>query len=481
MRNSKEKGTSSWSRVAQKRREQARFVPHPYQVDAMRFMVTRPAAGLLLDPGYGKTAITLHVFDTLRKAGHIDALIVLAKLRIVENTWPDEIAKWDLPLRWALLHGKDKDARLREQHHVYLMNYEGLPWLVGQKDLKRIFAGRRVMLVCDESSKLKDTGTARFKALKKLLPLMHRRHILTGSPVPQSLMDLFGQVYALDMGESFGPYITHFRNTYFVPSGYMGYDWKLQPGAEERIYERASKVLLRLPRDLIKLPELTTVNRWVNIPHHTMQVYRDLEKEFVGDLDSGRIVAANAAVASGKLRQFVGGAVYDETHRPHWLHDEKLDALEELVDELNGQQLFVAYEYQHELERILQRFPKTPHIGSGVDATTARQHMQDFNNGRIQMLLGHPQSVAHGLNLQASARNVVFFTLPWSFENYDQFIRRVWRQGQKNNVTVYQIVARDTIDEVVISVLSQKDATQQAFLKALEERYGKKKVTAKKK
>jgi SNF2 family DNA or RNA helicase len=443
--------------------------------------VTRPAAGFLLAPGLGKTAIILHVFKILKARGLVDELLVLAKKRIVYDVWPDEIKKWKLDFDYRILHGPKKTQRIEREADVWLMNYEGLPWL--KKQTKFFKRGKRIMLACDESSKLKSSTTVRFRTLRKLLPHFGRRYIMTGSPAPNGLMGLFSQIYVLDMGEAFGPYITYFRNEYFHPSGYMGHDWKLNPGAEERIFKKLKPLVIRYGHDQLDLPPLTFVDRWVKLPSNARRRYDEMESEFVMQLKNHEIVAANAAVASGKLRQIANGGIYldreyDEQGRPIGarkylrLHDRKVENLVDLIEELNGEPAFVAYEFKHDLARLRRYFADAPALNSNTSDAEATQLKHDWNAGRIPVLFAHPDTAAHGLNMQGSGGIVVFFSMTWNLENYEQFIQRVWRQGQKRRVIVYRILARDTVDEIMISALQRKDTTQQSLLKAMETHYG---------
>jgi hypothetical protein len=446
------------------------WVPHPYQHDAVKFLVSRPAGGLFLDPGYGKTSITLHAFMLMRQAKKARRMLVLVKARNLDNVWQKEIEKWGLPLTWNVLHGNKKNQRLHENVDVSIMNYEGLPWF---DHLPKADKERFDVLVVDESSMLKDTGTQRFKAVRANLKYFNRRYILTGTPAAESLMNLFGQCFVLDGGVALGQYITGFRNQYFTPSGYMGYEWTIKPGAEEEIFRRLGELVLRLPSGLIKMPPLRIVDRGVSLGEDAKAAYKEMEDEFIIQWGEGNVTAANAAVATGKLRQIANGRCY--VHNGSLVikvHDEKLDELESIVDELEGKSLFVLYEYQHDVEAIIKRFPGTPWIGRGVSRKLAAEYEDAFNAGKLPMLCGQTQSVAYGFNLQADAHHVAYYALPWGLEPYIQSMRRVWRQGQKNPVTVYRILARDTIDFVVAAGLEKKDQTQKSLFKALEERYG---------
>lgn len=477
------------------------YTPKPYQKESIKFGVSRPAAGFFLAPGLGKTSITLFIFRILRKLGLIDELLVLAKRRIIYAVWPEEMQKWKQldGMTCVIVHGKDKERKLMVKADVRLMNYEGLQLLaerhrrkwrltkLGKAFFKR---GKRIMLVVDESSKLRHTKTNRFKALKQCLKFFRRRYILTGSPVPQSLMNLFGQVYTLDLGASLGEFITTFRNEYFFPSGYGGYDWKLQPGAEKRIFKKLKPLVLRYGNDQLNLPPLTFVDRYVNLPKEARELYDEMEQEYIVQLENDEIVAANAAVATGKCRQIANGGIYytksgDFTSDPkkargmQHIHDVKCEELVELLDELEGEPALVSYEFGHDVTRLQKYFrkhapqyAKAPFVGGGMKDKVFDRYKKMWDRGELPVMFGQPESIAHGLNLQGKGGIIIFFALTWNLENYEQFIQRVWRQGQKRRVIVYRIIARDTVDVDQIRALRSKDRTQQALLKAMERRHG---------
>lgn len=444
-----------------------RFKPHDYQLAAIKWLVTKPQSGLFFDPGLGKTICALQAFDIRRSRGLSDKLLVIAPLLVAKHVWANEIEKWGLRLKVVVLHGSKKEQLVRTDADVYVLNYDGLEWFTRQLEPKR---WRKATLVFDESSKIKSTRTARFRHVKQLLPIFPYRHILTGSPVPNSLLDLFGQVYVLDQGQALGRFITHYRAQYFNQSGYGGYEWKIKPQAAEQIYEKIKPLVLRIDaQDVIKLPKLVRVPLTVELPAEARAVYDDLERDFITQLRDGVIVARNAGVLSGKLRQVASGGIYHEKagiRHSRWLHDAKIDALRELVDELSGKPAWIAYYYQHELERLREVFPHAE-VMNPRDATIVKR----WNRGEISVLLGHPQSAAHGLNMQESGYAIVFFSLTWSYEDYDQFIRRVWRQGLKSRVFLYQLIAQNTIDEVILPVLSGKKATQDQLFQALKSKY----------
>jgi SNF2 family DNA or RNA helicase len=443
------------------------FKPHGYQRQAIQFGVAQGAAGFFLDPGLGKTSIMLAIFKILRDKGYVKKMLVIAPLRPAYSVWPGEMAKWAEfnDLKWSILHGPEKATRLKDDSDIHIINPEGLSWLFEQK------YHPWQMLVVDESTRFKHSNTQRFKLLKPQLGKFPRRYILTGSPAPNGLMDLFGQVYILDGGASLGRYITHFRSEFFNPTGYQGYDWVIKNGAEKKIYSRLKPLVMRLAaKDYLELPPLIYNNVSVTLPGHARGIYEEMEKELVASLADETVFATNAAAATTKCRQIANGGIYHEGGEK-WsdIHEAKVEAVAELVEELSGKPALIAYEYAHDLQRLLAKFgSSTPYIGGGVPASRFAAIERAWNAGNIPVLLAQPQSVAHGLNLQGTGAAVIWHSLTWNLEDYEQFIRRVWRQGQKERVVVHHIVAKDTIDEAVMAAIALKDRTQQHLLTALK-------------
>lgn len=349
---------------------------------------------------------------------------------------------------------------------LYLINPEGLLWLFKPEKLRPNFD----VLVIDESSKFKDSQTKRFKSLKPLLTDFKRRWILTGTPVPNGLEDLFGQIYILDLGRSLGRYITHFRNNYFQRSGYNLYDWKPRYGAFQEVVEKISPLALQMSaEEYLEMPELIYQTISVSLPPAAKKVYDEVEEFFISSLEEGNVIAANSAVAGVKCRQVANGAVYVNGHEWVKVHDAKLDALEDLLEELGRAPTLVLYEFEHDKSRILERLGDVPTLGSGLAIKKMESLIDRFNAGEIPVLLGHPASMGHGLNLQGSCHHVIWFGITWNLEYYDQAIARVYRQGQSSDrVFVYHITAEKTLDEKVLSVLQSKDKTQQGLLQALK-------------
>lgn len=473
-----------------------RWKPHNYQKEAIQFLLEHAAAALFLDPGLGKTSITLAAIKILKKAGVLNKVLVIAPLRVCHSVWPAEVKKWRdfKQLKVVVLHGPKKNELLNQEADIYVINPEGLDWLLQVRKVKTPAGKTKVSvdlrrwkslgfdtLIIDELSRFKHPNTNRFKAMKTVLGTFSRRWGLTGSPASNGLMDLFGQCYMLDEGRTLGRYITHYRNTYF-DQGYDGFSYTLKPGADEEIYERLRPLALRMGEELIDMPLLVENKIMVELPTKVMDIYKNLEDDLIAKIEEGIVTARTAATASMKCRQVACGGIYLDPEveelvklpasKKEWvdLHELKLDALQELLDELQGSPLLVAYDFQHDLERIKKRFGKdVPYIGGGVSIKRAAEIEAAWNRGELKVLFGHPQAMGHGLNLQGAGHHVAWHSLPWDYELYDQFNRRVRRQGNKaQRVFIHHIVAAGTIDEVVLNTLRQKASGQQALFSALK-------------
>ena len=451
------------------------WTPRPYQVRAVKKMIAEESHGLFLHPGLGKTSIALAAFEVLRARGYAKKLLVVAPLRPIQLTWPAEVERWKQfsHLRVVTLHGPKKDRALREDADVYLINYEGLHWLSCQPS--ELWPD---VLVADESTRLKHPRTQRFKTLREMLPRFKRRYILTGTPAPNGLIDLFGQIYVLDFGRALGRFVTHYRREFFYQAGFGGYTWELMPGAEERIRDRIAPIVTYLDAaDAVALPPIVKTDVPIPLPGAARELYKRLEKSLAAVLRSGTVTAKSAAVLTTKLRQVSGGGAYlDEepgvleppAGKRRWeqIHTAKLDALEELIEELSGQPILVAYEYQHERVRLEKKFSAPSFGGSKSQVADLERR---WNAGEIPVLLVHPASAAHGLNLQAGGAALAWFSLPWNLELYDQMIDRIWRSGQEKTVYVYHLICQETIDTTIRRVLVKKAMTQRDLLEALKE------------
>lgn len=446
------------------------WTPKPYQLRALSLMMKQGSVGLLMDPGLGKTSTSLMAFKILKEKQLVRKALIIAPLRPMYKVWPDEVKKWAEfnDLTYTVLHGPHKAANLGADVDLYIINPEGLKWLFAQP-----VKPEWDVLVVDESTRFKDSTTQRFKALKPFLPSFSRRWILTGTPVPNGLMDLFGQVYILDLGSSLGRFITHYRQKFFIPTGFGGYEWKLRDGANEEIIEAITPLCLQLSaEEYLQMPQLEYRSITCILPPKVRKIYDTLEEDFITTLESSgnSIVALNAAAAGTKLRQVANGAVYTTGKDYEELHDEKLDALESLLEELNGHSVLILYEFDHDRIRIQQRYPAVRSL-SGVSGKALDKLIDQFNSGDIPILLGHPASMGHGLNLQGSCHHVIWYGIPWNLEHYDQAIARVYRQGQRSGyVRVYHLVAQGTKDEEVMKVLTKKDRGQQDVLASIKQR-----------
>jgi SNF2 family DNA or RNA helicase len=437
-------------------------------------LLSQGSVGLFLDPGLGKTSICLASFKILKSKGFAAKLLIIAPLRPCYKVWPDEIKKWKdfSDLSYTILHGKDKQKNLSLDVDIYIINPEGLSWLFDPRTIKPMFD----VLCVDESSKFKNSTTQRFKLLKPFLSSFIYKWILTGTPVPNGLTDLFGQIYILDQGASLGRYITHYRREFFDQTGYGGYEYIPKPDAFNRVVEKIKPLILQLSaEDHLKMPERINVNIKVDLDAGARAIYKKVEDGFYAEIENRTVVAANAAVAGGKCRQIANGAVYstmdlEMSSKKSYveIHDAKLDALEDLLEELGGKPVLVLYEFDHDRQRLLSRFPDAQVLGSGTSPKHLDEIISGFNAGTIPLLLGHPASMGHGLNLQESCHHVIWFGITWNLEFYDQAIARVYRQGQQaTSVFIYHLVASNTLDEKVLKVLTTKDRTQQTLLSAL--------------
>ena len=463
-----------------------KWKPHGYQKKAMKFLLEQAAAIALLDPGLGKTSITLACFDTVRTTEKRDRMLVIAPLRVCYQVWPAEVVGWKdfQHLRVGILHGKRKDVVLAnyEEYDILVINPEGLDWLVGKHDmrvLRQIFGGQ--VLAVDELTRFKNSQGKRFKLLKKVLGLFGRRWGLTGTPAPNGLLDLFGQCYVIDEGKALGRYITHYKREYFRPLDPNGCKWALQPGAAQRIYDAIKPLAIRMSaRDYLELPERVDLKHFIELPPKIWELYEALEDDLVAKYGDGLIVAGNAAAASTKCRQICNGALYVDDDVASLvrgrkrtvmeLHDLKLDAVAELVEDLQGQPLLLGYEFNHDLDRLVKRFDM-PYIGKGVSAKEAARIERLWNEGSIPLLAAPPASAGHGLNLQKShAQHVGWFGVPWDAELYWQFIMRVLRQGNKSKrVFNHHFIAKNTVDEIAFYDKTRKENRQDRLFEALTE------------
>lgn len=454
-------------------------------------MLERQAAGVLLDPGLGKTAITLAAFDILRRKKLARKMLVIAPLRPCYLVWPAEIEGWKdfSHLRYSILHGRNKEEALEADADVYIINPEGLDWLLGSKngglDMRRWRALGFDTLAIDELTRFKHSKGKRFKLMRKIIGTFQRRWGLTGTPAPNGLQDLFGQMFMLDEGNALGRYITHYRMQYFFNPDGNGWKWVPRAGAAELIYERLRNLCIRMrAEDYLELPTIVPLKIMLELPPAARDMYDKMEDVMIAKMEEKLIVASNAAAASTKLRQIANGAVYVDDDLASFVrgvggkrqvlkvHDVKMEAVSELVEELQGNPLLLAYEFNHDLDRLLEHFGKdTPYIGSGVSAKRSREIESAWNAGEIPLLLGHPASMGHGLNFQGANKesaHVGFFSMFWDLELYWQFILRVRRQGSKaQRAFIHHFMMKDTVDEIIWFAQRRKEKGQNALSEAL--------------
>lgn len=442
-----------------------KYIPHNYQERMTRYIEEKPECALFLSMGLGKTVITLSaihnlMFDTFE----VKKVLIIAPIRVARDTWPDECEKWEhlKLLRYSTVIGsvKERTQALKEKADIYFINRENIDWLVNKSNIPFDFD----MVVIDELSSFKSHTAKRFKALIQVRPYIKRIVGLTGTPSSNGLMDLWAPFRILDKGERLGRFISHYRQTYFDPdkrNGMIIYSYKLKPGGEEAIYDKISDITVSMKaEDYLEMPELIMNKVPVELSAKEQATYDQLKKDMLVTLGDKEIDAVNAAVLSGKLLQMASGNVYGEEQQSIHLHDRKLDALEDLIEGANGKPLLVVYWFKHDLERINERFE--------VRELKSRQDFRDWNQGDIPVAVIHPASAGHGLNLQSGGSTIVWFTLTWSLELYEQTNARLYRQGQSESVVVHHIVTKNTLDEYVLKALENKSQSQNALINAVK-------------
>lgn len=446
-----------------------RYVPHPYQEFAKEFMISNPLSALFLEMGLGKTITTLTAIDELLyDCFEIRKVLIIAPLRVANSTWPSEIKKWEhlKLLRYSIVTGNEAERiqALNIKAEIYIINRENVDWLVNKSGVAMNFD----MLVIDELSSFKSYTSKRFKSLLKIRPYFKRVVGLTGTPSSNGLMDLWAEFRILDFGKRLGRYITHYRNKYFVPdkrNGMIIYSYKPQEDAEQQIYEAINDITISMKScDHLKLPELIMNEVEVVLENKEVERYQDFKKAMVMTIGEEEIDAVNAASLSNKLLQLANGSIYDEEKNYHTVHDKKIEALEQLVEEANGKPVLIAYCFKADKERIEQRF-NVREIQSAGD-------IEDWNKGEILVGLIHPASAGHGLNLQQGGCTLIWFGLTWSLELYQQTNARLYRQGQNQTVVIHHIITTNTIDEDVMKALKRKERTQEALMSAVKARIG---------
>lgn len=449
-----------------------RFVPHPYQEFCARAILDKPAVGLFLDMGLGKTAITLAAINELRYGRFaIKKCLVIAPKKVAEATWQREAAKWDnlRHLRFATVLGSTRQRikALLSPADIWIINRENVTWLVDYYLNDWPFD----MVVIDESSSFKSHSAKRFKSLASIRSHIQRIVELTGTPSPNGLMDLWSQIYLLDRGERLGKFHTHFRNRYFDP-GRRGrnviYQYDPKEGAADAVLSKISDICISMKAsDYLQLPDCIVHDIPVELDAKAKKAYNELEKKMVLSLPDGDIDVASAAALSNKLQQLANGALYDDDHQVHLVHDCKIEAFMELIEQLHGQHALVFYNFKHDKDRLLEALAKSK---LRVRDFTGAKEEVDWNAGKIDVLLAHPASTAYGLNLQDGGHHIIWFGLNWSLELYQQANKRLHRQGQKEPVIIHQLICTGTRDEDLVEALGDKGASQEKVLESLKAR-----------
>lgn len=447
------------------------YQPYEYQRTAEQWILDNPYCGLFLDMGLGKTVLTLTALQRMIDYCEIDRVLVVAPKKVAETTWTTEAMKWDhlQTLKVAKVMGTEKKRKLAlaESADIYVIGRDNFVWLVGQ------YGGRLPfdVLVIDELTSFKNSKSQRFKAMRVVRPSVQRVIGLTGTPAPNGLIDLWGQMYCIDMGERLGKSVTKYRENYFNSRSWNNIVVRcdVKKGCDEIIKNRISDICLSMQaKDYLQLPDLLIHTVPVELSPATLGAYNKFEREKVlefreehGD-EPSNILANSAAGLMNKLSQFANGAVYDAERNVHEIHDEKVDKLVEIVEGANGSGVLVYYQFKHDIPRIIRKLK-----GYKVAVYEGEKQLIDWNAGKIDVLLAHPASTAYGLNMQQGGHYIVWFGTGWDLELYQQANARLHRQGQKHPVTVYKLIAAHTVDERASAALEDKKVKQQSLLDSL--------------
>lgn len=478
-----------------------KYKAEPYQLEGIRFLCEHSQAGLFADPGTGKTGMTLAAFTALKKAGRVNRALVIAPRLVCHNVWPCEVSKFEQfkHLKTVLFHGEGKDKNVIHEFvepkaDLVLTSPESLRWLLELLPLRWFTRQKNRLtwpwdvLIVDESSKFKNHKAVRNKSIQPYLGLFSTRWILTGTPTPHSLIDLWAQMYLIDLGNTLGKNITTFRRQYCQLKNPKHWTYELLPGADKTIHDRVSPYVIRFDETLFKLPERVVNDVKVKLHDRARKIYDSMQKQFFAELDGETVFAPKNSskyllcrqIANGRMYdpggvQFDGDQRVDRGKKVYKIHSEKLEALDNILDELQGKPALVAYYFRHDLnaltshlERRYPRIGSCPYIGAGVDVKTANKHLEQWNKGKLPVLVVHPASLAHGLNLQAGGNDLIFYSLTDVLEDYQQLIKRLHRRGVNGQVRIHRIIAKNTIDEGVIDGLNSKAQTQNALLEAVK-------------
>lgn len=447
---------------------------HDYQVKAVDMIVNNFNCGLFLDCGLGKTVSTLTAIQELRETGFIDKVLIIAPKKVAQVTWKDEINNWEhlKGLRISVIDGTaaQRRAAMMADADIYTVSRDNVVWLVVEHGGVKLPYD---MVVIDELSSFKNYASKRFKALRRVRKFIPRVVGLTGTPAPNGLIDLWAQMFLIDEGKRLGKTITGYRDRFFTAgrrNGDIVYQWDLKDPAEEteqKISELIKDICISMSaEDYLKMPDKLMYYDRVRLSDKDFKAYKTFEREQVLEfIESGEtITAASAAALSNKLQQFANGAMYDADRKVLQLHDEKIEKLKELVEAANGQPVLVAYSFKHDLDKIMEALKEYKPV-----KLEKPEQIADWNAGKINVLVTHPASAGHGLNLQKGGHIMIWYGLTWALELYQQFNARLYRQGQKKPVSIHHIIATDTVDEKIIKSLDGKDTTQRSLMDAIKE------------
>jgi len=444
---------------------------HQYQRDIANHILKNNGSFVVAEMGLGKTAPTVSAINYLQKEQRFGPALVLAPLRVIYNSWPNELQKWEhlKNMRSYILHGQGKDIGNLSYHlknqNIILSNFETLPF-IEKKNIHKYCD----ILVIDESSLVKNSKTKRFKILKRIAGGFKKKILLTGTPAPSGeLWELFAQIMLLDGGQRLGTSFWQFQNTFYNKADFMGYKYELKPDSRAVITNKVKDITIALKaRDYLKLPPVIHNTIYVSLPTKTASLYKEMEKEFLIELENNVVTAANAAVKSAKLRQITAGGIYHEGGQEYTLlHEEKINTLAEIIEGTDSNVL-CCYQFKFERSLLERRIPRAKFIDGSTSAVESTKIIKDWNAGKVKILCCHPQSVGHGLNLQSGGHILVWLSPDWSLERTQQMNARLYRQGQTQKVFIHQIIATGTIDEVVVESLKQKKTGQASLIKALK-------------
>ena len=451
------------------------YKPHTYQTRLKDFIIENRYAFLTVDMGLGKTVTTLTAIqELLEDYVEISRVLVIAPKSVAENTWTSECAKWDhlAHLRVSVVMG-DERRRIRALDtpaDIYVINRDNVVWLTRHLGKRWTFD----TVIIDESSSFKNPASHRFKALRKVRPQIRRLILLTGTPSPNGHMDLWSQMWLIDMGQRLGRTLGAYRTRYFRPgrsNGHVVYDWHLRPGAHEEISALMSDVTVSLKaEDWLEVPDLIESDIRIALSEKESKAYREFERDQIMSLDGKDIEAVTAAALTNKLLQFTGGAMYDTEHGWHVMSDAKLMALEDIIETAGDEPVLVFYQFRHELSRLQERFKALQPVTFSGEPDILR----DWNTGRIRLMLCQPASVQYGLNMQAGGHIIVWYAPTWNLEQYQQANARLHRQGQERPVLCYRLICEGTIDERVISAVNGKHSAQESLLAMIRDFYAEK-------